>query len=179
MSGTTSSRNKRQRTNNEVSTLAGTGVKGYQDGEGTVAQFKTPLGLALDGDGNVIVADTENHRIRKITQKGHVSTLAGTGVEGYQDGQGSVAQFKIPCGIAVDGEGNVFVADTSDHRIRKITPQGHVSTLAGTGEEGQRDGEGTVAQFNNSRGVAVDGDGNVFVADSGNQDGGWWMVDGG
>eukprot|EP00242_Pyramimonas_sp_CCMP2087_P000191 CAMPEP_0198228870 /NCGR_PEP_ID=MMETSP1445-20131203/113827_1 /TAXON_ID=36898 /ORGANISM="Pyramimonas sp., Strain CCMP2087" /LENGTH=580 /DNA_ID=CAMNT_0043909303 /DNA_START=198 /DNA_END=1941 /DNA_ORIENTATION=+ len=167
MSGTTSSHKKRQRTNNKVSTLAGTGEADHRDGEQTVARFNRPCGVAVDGSGNVFVADFLNPRIRKITPQGHVSTLAGTGEEGYQDGGGTVAQFNSPRGIAVDGDGNVFVADMMNNRIRKITPQGHVSTLAGTGEEGYQDGEAIVAQFKGPGGLAVDGDGNVFVVDTG------------
>eukprot|EP00976_Prorocentrum_cordatum_P012871 257450-Prorocentrum_minimum.AAC.1 len=148
-----------------VSTLAGTGVRGYQDGEGNAAKFRRPWGVAVDEDGNVIVADTYNSRIRKISPQGLVSTLAGTGVRGHRDGEGAAAQFKSPSGVAVDREGNVFVADYDNHRIRKISPQGLVSTLAGTGVAGHRDGEGIAAQFNCPRGVAVDGEGNVIVAD--------------
>jgi DNA-binding beta-propeller fold protein YncE len=150
---------------NMVSTIAGTRARGHQDGEGNVAQFYTSYGLAVDGDGNIIVADTFNHRIRRITSQRQVSTLAGTGEGGYRDGEGTIAQFNTPTGVAVDGDGNVIVADWGNHCIRKITPQGQVSTLAGTGMKGHRDGEGTIAQFNSPRGVAVDGGGNVIVAD--------------
>jgi DNA-binding beta-propeller fold protein YncE len=150
----------------QVSTLAGNGEEGYQDGEGTVAQFRFPVGVAVDGGGNIIVADTENNCIRLITPQDHVSTLAGTGEQGHQDGEGTVAKFDLPSDIAVDRDGNIIVADTMNRRIRKITPQGQVSTLAGTGEEGHRDGEGTDAQFEFPSGVAVDGDGNVVVADN-------------
>jgi DNA-binding beta-propeller fold protein YncE len=149
----------------QVSTLAGSGEQGHQDGEGIVAQFNWCSGVAMDGGGNVIVADNFNHRIRMITSQGQVSTLAGTGEEDHRDGEGNVAQFNSPYGIAVDGGGNVIVADADNHRIRKITPQGQVSTLAGSGEQGHQDGEGTVAQFNWCSGVAMDGGGNVIVAD--------------
>jgi DNA-binding beta-propeller fold protein YncE len=151
-----------------VSTLAGTGIIGHRDGEGNVAQFFHPVRVAVDGDGNVIVADMGNHRIRKITPQGRVSTLAGSGENAYRDGKGTNAQFNYPLGIAVDGDGNVIVADTGNHRTRKITPKGHVSSLAGTGMIGHRNGEGTVAQLNYPFGVAVDGDGNVVVADRNN-----------
>jgi sugar lactone lactonase YvrE len=120
----------------QVSTLAGTGEQGHRDGEGTVAQFFCPMGVALDGDGNVIVADSSNDRIRKITPQGYVSTLAGTGVRGHRDGEGTDAQYFYPREVAVDGNGNVIVADLYNHCIRKITSQGHVSTLAGTGVAG-------------------------------------------
>jgi DNA-binding beta-propeller fold protein YncE len=153
---------------NTVSTIAGSRANSHQDGEGNVAKFSNPLGVAVDEDGNVIVADTDNHRICKITPQGHVSTLAGTGDEGYEDGEGIMAQFNGPRGVAVDGGGNVVVADWGNERIRKITPQGQVTTLAGTGEWGYRDGEGTVAQFYSPSGVAVDGGGNVIVAETDN-----------
>jgi DNA-binding beta-propeller fold protein YncE len=152
----------------QVSTLAGSGEAGEENGEGTIAEFNWPSGVAVDEDGNVIVADTENHSIRVITPQGLVSTLAGTGEEGYEDGEGTWAEFCFPFGVAVDGDGNVIVADTDNHCIRKITPQGQVSTLAGTGEKGHRDGEGTVAEFNEPKGVAVDGGGNIIVADASN-----------
>ena len=94
-----------------VSTLAGSGTPGYTDGTGTSAQFDYPSGVAVDGAGNVYVADQVNHRIRKITTSGVVSTLAGSGTPGYTDGTGTSAQFSSPTGVAVDGAGNVYVAD--------------------------------------------------------------------
>ncbi len=162
-------------TTSEVSTLAGTGIKddgtaggGFMDGMGNVAQFNSPYGVAVDSDGNVYVADLGNHRIRKITPDGVVSTLAGTGVVGFMDGMGNVAQFNYPYGVAVDSAGVVYVADSSNHRIRKITPDGVVSTLAGTGTSGFINGMGNVAKFNSPYGIAVDSAGNVYVADSDN-----------
>jgi sugar lactone lactonase YvrE len=159
-------------TQGQVSTLAGTGEKGFRDGVGTVAQFDSPSGVAVDGDVNVVVTDTDNNRIRKITPDGQVSTLAGSGygptAVGHQDGEGTAALFNYPFGVAVDEGGNIIVADKGNHCIRLITPQGHVSTLAGTGEEGCQNGEGTVAQFYFPTGVAVDGGGNIIVADEGN-----------
>jgi DNA-binding beta-propeller fold protein YncE len=150
-----------------VSTLAGTGKEGHRDGEGTVVQFFWPHGIAVDGDGDIIVSDASNHRIRKITPQGHVSTLAGTGEPGHRDGEGAVAQFNMPSRVAVDGSGNIILADRYNHCIRKITPQGPVSTLGCNGEKGFRDGEGIVSQFSNPNGVAVDGDGNIIVVDEG------------
>ena len=147
-----------------VSTLAGSGTSGYADGTGTSAKFSYPTGVAVDGAGNVYVADRYNHRIRKITTSGVVSTLAGSGTSGYTDGTGTSAQFYYPSGVAVDGAGNVYVADQGNHRIRKITSSGVVSTLAGS-TYGYTDGTGTSAQFSYPTGVAVDGAGNVYVAD--------------
>jgi len=151
-----------------VSTLAGTGIAGYQDstvGGGGQPQFNGPEGVAVDPAGNVYVADQNNHRIRKITPEGVVSTLAGS-TEGFVDGAGTSARFNNPAGVAVDSSGNVYVADYGNHLIRKITPQGFVSTLAGTAHKpGRTRGESTSAQFNNPHGVATDSRGNVYVAD--------------
>jgi DNA-binding beta-propeller fold protein YncE len=119
---------------------------------------------------SIIVTDGSNLCIRKITREGQVSTLAGTGEEGFRDGEGTIAQFNEPNGLAVDGGGNVIVVDVGNDRIRKITPQGQVSTLAGCDEEGHRDGDRLAsAQFNYPLGVAVDANGHIIVADESNQ----------
>jgi hypothetical protein len=148
-----------------VSTLAGSGVSGYADGIGTVSQFYFPTGVATDASGNVYLADSYNHRIRKITPSGVVTTLAGSGSAGFINGTGVESKFKYPYGVAVDLSGNVYVADGYNHRIRKITPSGVVTTLAGSGIAGYSDGAGTSAEFNVPHGVAVDALGNVYVAD--------------
>jgi len=151
-----------------VSTLAGTaGSYGSADATGPIASFKMPSSVATDAAGNVYVADTTNSTIRKITPLGVVSTLAGTpGVLGSADGQGSAASFRNPYGVAADSAGNVYVADTGNNTIRKITPGGLVSTLAGTaGTAGTANGQGTAASFNGPSGIAVDTSGNVLVAD--------------
>lgn len=148
-----------------VTTLAGSGTKSFSDGMGTAAHFSTPKGIAVDQSGNAYVADTANHRIRKISSSGMVTTLAGSGASGYVDGIGTSAQFYGPYGISVDNSGNLYVADTTNRRIRKITASGLVSTLAGTGVFGYVDGEGSSAQFRMPFGVAVDTQGNVFVTE--------------
>ncbi len=151
-----------------VSTLAGSSTDGFADGTGTAAQFKYPIRVAVDASGNVYVADFGNNRIRKITAAGVVSTLAGNGTKGFADGSSTTAQFSSPTGVAVDASGNVYVADTQNHRIRKITAAGVVSTLAGNGTSGFANGSSTTAQFFRPEGVAVDASGNVYVADTGN-----------
>ncbi|PLP97553.1 hypothetical protein CYJ10_26965 [Cupriavidus pauculus] len=150
-----------------VSTLAGSGSSGSADGTGTAASFSTPFGVAVDASGNVYVADQGNQLIRKITPTGVVSTLAGSGSLGSTDGIGTAASFNAPSGIAVDASGNVYVVDQGSHAIRKITPTGVVSTLAGSGSSGSADGIGTAASFSSPFGVAVDASANVYVADQG------------
>jgi sugar lactone lactonase YvrE len=148
-----------------VTTLAG-GSSGYEDGTGSAAKFSNPFGVAVDSSGNVYVADMNNNRIRKVTPAGVVTTLAGTGVAGYADGAGTLAQFNAPVFLAVDSSGNVYVAELNGHRIRKVTPAGMVSTVAGSGSPGVADGVGTAAQFSNPQGIALDSTGNLYVADS-------------
>lgn len=150
-----------------VETLAG-GVEGFRDGTGAEARFHTPSGLALDLAGNLYVADTGNHAIRKVTPDGRVTTLAGTGQPGYRDGAGADAMFDGPMGVAVDASGRVLVADTYNDRIRVIDPHGRVGTLAGDGTPGMRDGPGWQARFDTPTGIAVDVRGRAWVADAGN-----------
>ena len=139
-----------------VTTLAGlAGTSGPTDGTGNAARFNNPQGIAVDGSGNLFVADTGNHTIRRVTSAGAVTTLAGT--------------FNAPADVAVDQSGNLYVADAGDHTIRLITPAGDVSTLAGlAGAPGSADGAGGAARFSAPEGVAVDGAGNLYVADSAN-----------
>ena len=153
-----------------VTTLAGTGADGAIDGPALDASFYFPNNLALDASGNIYVADSGNHKIRKISTDGVVTTLAGSGAEGSNDGTGAAASFGYPTDVAVDANGNVYVADMSAQKIRKITPTGVVTTFAGTGETGATDGNATVAKFADPHGVALDGAGNVYVAElSGNK----------
>ena len=150
-----------------VATLAGTAVQGGDNGTGGAAQFFYPQGAAVDIAGNLYVADSYNHVIRKITPGGAVTTLAGSpGTAGSTDGTGDAALFNCPSGVAVDGTGNVYVGDTHNDTIRKITPAGVVTTLAGSpGNAGYADGTGSAAMFFYPWGVAVDGSGNVYVGD--------------
>jgi PKD repeat protein/sugar lactone lactonase YvrE len=152
----------------KVTTFAGAAAAGAVDNTGTAARFNSPYDVAVDKDGNVYVADAGNNTIRKITPAGVVTTLAGTaGVTGSADGSGAAAQFNGPSSIAVDGNGIVYVADEVNSTIRKITPSGDVSTLAGmAGSPGSSDGNGSAARFANPSGVAVDGNGTVYVADA-------------
>src|SRR6202022_3269478 len=131
------------------------------------AQFSAPVALAMAPDGRIFVADFDNQRIRTLTADGTVGTLAGNGTVGYRDGPGNQAMFDDPSGLAVDGSGNVIVADRENQRIRKVAPDGTVSTVAGTGERGARNGAANQAQFNQPGAVAVDKSGNIFVADFG------------
>ncbi len=150
-----------------VSTFAGSGVPGFVNATGVAAQFGLSLGIATDVSGNVYVCDADNHRIRKITPAGVVTTLAGS-TQGFADGTGAAAQFNFPQGIVVDASGNVYVADYNNHRIRRITPAGVVTTLAGSGVPGSADGTGVAAQFDQPTGLALDTTGKLYIADRGN-----------
>ena len=143
------------------------GGLGSVDGTGSSARFSNPYGVAVDSAGNVYVADTENHTIRKVTPAGLVTTLAGSaGQFGSADGTGSAARFYVPDSVAVDSTGNVYVADSWNSTIRKVTPAGEVTTLAGSaGQVGSADGTGSAARFDYPSGVAVDNEGNVYAAD--------------
>jgi hypothetical protein len=150
-----------------VTTLAGVGgMPGRTDGIGAIARFSVPTGVAVDSAGNVYVADWGNDAIRKVTPTGAVTTLAGGVMRGDADGKGTSAQFRSASSVAVDGAGNVYVADTLNSTIRKITPAGLVTTLAGTaGRVGSVDGVGAAARFSAPVGVAVDSAGNLYVTD--------------
>jgi hypothetical protein len=149
-------------------TFAGLAGSGSTDGAGNNAEFNYPRGIAVDSAGNVYVADTYNDTIRKVTPAGIVTTLAGlAGSPGSADGTGSAARFNQPFGVALDRWGNVYVADTDNDTIRKITPAGAVTTIAGIpGAEGAVDATGTNARFNQPFGLAVDSSTNIYVADT-------------
>ncbi|MDP2138281.1 MAG: SMP-30/gluconolactonase/LRE family protein, partial [Candidatus Didemnitutus sp.] len=153
-----------------VTTLAGTAdVRGNSDGVGSAASFGSPSGIAIDSAGNLYVADAFNATIRKITSTGTVSTLAGSAtLRGTADGAGAAARFNYPNGVAVDAAGTIYVADTYNATIRKITSAGVVTTLAGlAGVSGADNGTGIMALFNQPNGLTVDTSGNVYVADTG------------
>ncbi|MCY7409264.1 MAG: hypothetical protein LH473_03250 [Chitinophagales bacterium] len=154
-------------TSGVVSTIAGNGIAGFADGNGMVAQFLYPRGIACDLQGNIYVAEEGNNRIRKITADGMVSTYAGTGIAGFADGNAAGAQFSAPMDVAIDAQGNVYVTDEGNQRIRKITTAGQVITLAGN-DAGYADGNGSEAKFQNPRGITLDAEGNMYVADGGN-----------
>jgi len=151
----------------EVSVLAGSGVRGFADGQGAAAQFSSPGGIAVDGAGNVYVTDYMNYRVRKITPSGTVSTLAGSGKQGYADGAGVTAQFAYLYAISIDATGNLYLAD--EGRIRKITPQGYVSTVAGVGRwNNQLTGPALSVSFLNPNGILVSSSHDIYVADGTN-----------
>ena len=151
----------------KVTTLAGSGKQGKVDGIGTAASFNYPRSIASDGT-HLYVADYDNHTIRKIEiVTGKVTTLAGSGKEGAKDGVGTAASFQNPRGIVIDG-GNLYVADTYNHTLRKIEiVTGRVTTLAGSGSKGAADDTGKAASFSYPQTIAIN-DGNLYVADYGN-----------
>jgi len=153
-----------------VRTLAGLPeTLGSADGTNTTARFNDPAGIAITADGTVLVADNQNHAIRRIGTNGVVTTLAGLpGTPGSADGSGSSARFDSPTGIALGPHGALYVCDTGNHTIRRVTTNGVVTTLAGAaGNADYADGSAANARFNQPLGLAVAPDGTVFVADSG------------
>lgn len=150
----------------QVVSFVGTGSAGYMDGNAAVARFRRPQGLALDAAGNLYVADTDNHAIRKVSPLGIVSTLAG-GTQGFQDGLASDARFNFPAGLALTPEGSLLIADTHNHRIRRLGLDAQVNTLAG-GESGFRDGPAAQARLHEPRALAVSPRGQIYIADTGN-----------
>ncbi|MEY4568900.1 MAG: hypothetical protein RLZZ398_339 [Verrucomicrobiota bacterium] len=156
-----------------VSTIAGSpGLPGSADGLGSVARFNFPSGIAVDGAGVVFVTDQQNHTIRKITTSGQVTTLAGlAGASGRVEGSSTAARFNTPFDIVAAADGNLYVADFQNGRIRKVTSTGSVTTLAGGASispTGAYDGTGTAANFGNSSGIAQSSNGDLWMSDSGN-----------
>ncbi|MCQ6956983.1 hypothetical protein [Mucilaginibacter aquariorum] len=159
--------------NGMVTTFAGStagspdGTRGDVDGVGQQARFFTPTGMALAPDGSLYVADANNHKIKKITPAGVVTTIAGS-TEGSADGPALLAKFVHPYAIVVLEDGTIVVVDSSDHKIRKISPAGVVSTFAG-GAEGYADGLGESAKFSSPSGIALAPNGTLYISDNGNQ----------
>lgn len=151
-----------------VTTAAGSGTAGFDNGTGASATFRSPRGIAGLPNGNIVVGDTANHAIRLITSAGVVTTLAGDGTAAFADGTGSAAQFNSPHAVATFPNGDIVVADTYNHRIRLVTPAGVVTTLAGNGTSGSNNGTGAAASFSSPQGVAVLPNGNIVVGDTDN-----------
>jgi sugar lactone lactonase YvrE len=148
-----------------VTTVAGNGLPGLKNGVGRDAQLNYPNDLVADSDGNIFVTEFMNHTVRKISPTGTVTTFAGTGISGWQDGPAATAQFTSPGGITIDSSRNLYITEYHGHRIRKITPAGFVSTIAGTNIAGFADGRGSSARFNTPDGIAVDPLGNLYVTE--------------
>ncbi|MDB5179373.1 MAG: hypothetical protein JWN12_5 [Candidatus Saccharibacteria bacterium] len=159
----TGSRIRKMTTSGVVTTFAGSGTIGAADGTGAAAQFYYPRGIAIDSTGNLFVADFQNNRIRKITPNAVVTTFAGS-TSGYVDGTGAAAKFAAPNGIVIDSNDNLYVTDTNNYRIRKITSAGVVTTLAGS-TVGYADGTGAAAQFNIPQSIVMDTSGVLYVTD--------------
>lgn len=147
-----------------ISTFAGNGTSGSVDGTGSGAQLKNPYGVTCDSHGNVYVGD-QSYRVRKITPEGVVSTFAGNGTSGYRDGIGSNAQFAYFDALVCDGNDNLFIVDEYNYRIRKVTSDGVVTTLAGYGNSGTADGLASNAQFYYPNGITYDSQGNLYVSE--------------
>ena len=154
-----------------ISTVAGGGGALGDGGPATSAQLASPKHLAVDSSGNLFIADTSNHRIRKVDTSGTISTVAGNGTPGFsgEGGPATSAQLHFPHGVAVDSSGNLFISDVNNNRIRKVDTSGNISTVAGTGTSGFSGdgGPSTAAQLDLPIGLAVDSSGNLFITDFG------------
>jgi hypothetical protein len=145
--------------------LAGSGAIGAANGNGVSASFNQPAGIAVNTSGDVFIADKGNHLIRKVTKDGIVSTFAGDGHAGSKDGTGSAASFNYPSAITIDKSGNLFVGEYYGYDVRKITPEGVVTTIAGSGIKGFVNGTGKMAQFDAISGITLNENGDIYVSD--------------
>ena len=158
-----------------ITTIAGTGARGFSGDEGPAAeaQLAYPHAVSVDGAGNLYIADTSNHRVRKVDATGTITTIAGTGARGFSgdEGPAAEAQLAYPHAVSVDGAGNLYIADTSNHRVRKVDATGTITTIAGTGARGFSGDEGPAAeaQLAYPHAVSVDEAGNLYIADTFNQ----------
>ena len=152
-----------------VTTLAGSGASGSADGTGTAATFNGPWGIGVDASDNLYVCDVQNYKIRKVTQAGVVTTFAGDGTIGVVDGPVLSARFNGAIGIVADKNGNFYVTDGGSGKIRMISPDGQVYTLAGNGTNSSTDGSGNFASFSGPLGIAIDPSGVLAVVDRGSQ----------
>jgi trimeric autotransporter adhesin len=171
---TTNNRVRKISSSGIITTVVGNGQQGYSGdgGPATEAQLNSPLGVAMDAAGNLFIADTANNRVRKVSTTAIITTVAGNGQQGYSGDGGSAlsAQLSGPSGLAVDAAGNLFIADNSNNRVRKVSPASIITTVAGGGGGGLGDGGPAIsAQLNDPRGVATDAQGNLFIADNNNQ----------
>jgi sugar lactone lactonase YvrE len=148
-----------------VSTVAGSGRRGYKDGAAAEAEFNFPNDLVVDASGNIFVTEFTNHVVRKISVDGEVTTFAGSGQPGFRDGVGTNALMNMPAGIEIDAQQNLYVTEWRNHCVRKISPQGVVTTLAGTNVAGFVDGQGSAARFDTPDGITIDALGNLYVVE--------------
>ncbi|MBI2928649.1 MAG: SMP-30/gluconolactonase/LRE family protein [Verrucomicrobia bacterium] len=151
-----------------VTTVAGSGTPGLQNGASALAAFNFPNDLVVDSAGNVFLIEFSNHTVRRIARNGEVFTFAGNGTPGYADGRGTAARFNQPAGIALDAAGDLYVTEWSNHRVRKVRRDGTVTTVAGTNTAGFKDGQGSAALLNTPDGIVVDGEGNLYFTEFGN-----------
>jgi RHS repeat-associated protein len=157
-----------------IDTIAGTGQAGYSGdgGPATEAFLSYPRGIAMDAAGNLYIADTGNHRIRKVDRNGIITTIAGTGQAGYSGdgGPATEAMLNAPFAVAADNKGNIYIADTGNHRIRKVDRNGIITTVAGNGVEGYSgdNGPAVFASLNSPKDVVINPEGGFYIADSGN-----------
>ena len=161
-------------TSGVITTIAGNGNAGYSGNQGhaTGAELHSPAGIAVDATGNLYIAYTGNHVIRKVDTSGVITTIAGNGAEGYSGDNGAAtsATLHAPASVAVDGAGNLYIADSGNNRIREVNTSGIITTIAGDGTAGYSgdSGAATNAELNYPSGIAIDGTGNLYIADAGN-----------